>query len=243
MKRIRIVWLCLVAVFAFNAVAVASASAEGPEYMTCVKKKGGNYEKGCATKAALAGTGKAELEPVVPGTKFTSKSKGATFAIGTKVVKCKKDTDEGEFTGGPYDKEKMTFSGCGINGNKKEPCGTVGAAAGTIETNKLESVLEWLSEAEKTDVGVGLDGTGAGFKWAEFSCGSEKITIVGAVLGKIENNKKGEKITFVVEGGLQEPTTYWEAGIEEEAPSLSAGAESVTFATVDEQGPKGVGAY
>ena len=75
-------------------------------------------------------------------------------------MKCKKDTDAGEFTGGQYDKEKITFSGCGINGNKKEPCGTEGAAAGTIETKELQSVLVWLNEAE-TELGVGLDGTGA----------------------------------------------------------------------------------
>jgi hypothetical protein len=37
MKRIRIMGLCLVAVFAFTAVAAASASAAGPEYMTCQK--------------------------------------------------------------------------------------------------------------------------------------------------------------------------------------------------------------
>ena len=124
-------------------------------------------------------------------------------------MKCKKDTDAGEFTGGQYDKEKITFSGCGINGNKKEPCGTEGAAAGTIETKELQSVLVWLNEAE-TELGVGLDGTGAGFKWAEFNCGAQKVSLAGAVLGKTENNKKGEKITFAVEGGLQSPTTYWE---------------------------------
>ncbi len=233
MKRIRIVGLCLVAMFALSAVAAASASAEEPEYMTCVKMKGGNYEKGCGEKV-LAGSGKAELEPVASKTKFTSKSKAATFTIGTHKVTCKKDTDEGEFTTPGYDKEKITFSGCILDGNKKNPCESEGAPSGTIVTKELISQLVLLDEAE-TKVGVVLVGEHLG-EWAKFGCGSEEFSLVGAVLGSIENNKKGEKITFA--GG----TIDWLEGTEEEI-GLFAGAEGVTFTTVDEQGPKGVGAY
>jgi len=236
MKKIGILGLSLALVFAFTAIAVASASAEEPQYLACVKKKGGNYEKGCAKKAAVNGAGKAELEPVANGTKFTSKSKAATFKIGTHTVECKKDTDEGEYTGHQYDSEKITFSKCIIDGNKKETCQSTGAAPGTIVTNELISVIEYLNEAQ-TELGVALLGTPVGH-WANFSCGSKAFSLVGIALSKVENNKKGQKMTF------GSTTKYFEEGEEDEA-GLFNGAESVTFTDTDEQSTKGlvVGAY
>jgi hypothetical protein len=78
MKRIRIVGLCLIAVFALSAVASSAASAAPPEFFTCVKavpKNTGNYtEKECFTKASPAGTGKYERASAV-GIKDTSKTK------------------------------------------------------------------------------------------------------------------------------------------------------------------------
>ncbi len=235
MKKVGILGLSLVLVFAFSAIAVASASAAEPSYLACVKKKGGNYEKGCAKKV-LAGSGAAELEPVASGTKFTSKSKVATFKIGSHTVTCKKDTDEGEYTIGQYDAEKITFSGCIIDANKKDPCQSAGAAAGTIVTEELTSAIEYLNQAE-TEVGVLLVGTTLGH-WANFSCGSEAFSLVGAVLSKVENTKKGQKMTF------GSTTKYFEEGEEDEAVLLN-GAESVTFTDIDEQSTKGlvVGAY
>jgi len=56
MKRIRIVGLCLVAVFAFAAIAGAS-SASAAEYGVCVPKKKGKYSEGaCKTLAVKKGT-------------------------------------------------------------------------------------------------------------------------------------------------------------------------------------------
>ncbi len=56
MKRINIMGLCLVAVFAMSAVLAASASAATPEYKWCVAQKKGNYtESGCLTVAEKKG--------------------------------------------------------------------------------------------------------------------------------------------------------------------------------------------
>ena len=235
MKKVGILGLSLVVVLAFSAIAVASASAEFPSYLACVKKKGGNYEKGCGKKV-LAGSGKAELESVVKGTKFTSKSKAATFKIGTHTVTCKKDTDEGEYTFGQYDKEKITFSKCIIDANKKDPCQSAGAASGTITTEELLSAVEYTDPAETT-VGVLLGGEHLG-EFAKFTCGSEAFSLVGGVLSSVENTKKGQKLTF------SGATKYFEEGEEDEI-SLNAGPQSVTFTTVDEQSTKSlvVGVY
>ena len=79
MKRIKIVGLCLIALFAFSAVAAASAFAEGrPEYKLCAKvakvegKYNGSYsDKGCTTEAT---GGKYEREEVAENTAFTGRS-------------------------------------------------------------------------------------------------------------------------------------------------------------------------
>ncbi len=53
MKRIRIVGLCLVAVFAFGAIVASAAQAAGPEWGRCAPQKKGKYTEGnCLTEAA-----------------------------------------------------------------------------------------------------------------------------------------------------------------------------------------------
>ena len=60
MRHVRMVALCLVAVFAVAAVVASSASAKGPEWGQCYAKTGGKYtEKNCQTKAKK---GKGEYE-------------------------------------------------------------------------------------------------------------------------------------------------------------------------------------
>ncbi len=56
MRQIKIMGLCLVAVFALAAVAVSSASAQEPEWAGCVAQKHGNFtEEKCATVAEKHG--------------------------------------------------------------------------------------------------------------------------------------------------------------------------------------------
>jgi hypothetical protein len=241
MKRIKIVGLCLVAVFAFSAVAAASASAsERPEYKKCGKapKVGKTYPTGefsnkeCTTAAP---GGKYRLEEVPAKTAFTSKSKAATLTVAGKVVKCKKDTDKGEILEQFSATVQITFEGCAINGNKKEPCGT----EGKIETKLLNVGLYFLNESN-TESGVALNAEEGPF--AEFKCGTETVTIEGYLIGSVKNSKKGETISFVVTGGKQAHKTVWVFG-EMEPPGLTAGGGEVTLETTDEQGPKGIGVF
>ena len=76
MKRIRIIGLALVAVFAMTAIAAASASAEPQgEFGRCIATKGGKFlDSGCK-KAATPGKEKFEWNPGVVNSNFTSKLK------------------------------------------------------------------------------------------------------------------------------------------------------------------------
>ena len=245
MKRIKIVGLCLVAVFAFTAVAAGSAFASGrPEYKVCSKtpKVGNAYPTGEFSNKECtdaAGGGKYRLESV-KGT-FTSKSKAATFTADGKVIVCKKDSDSGEITSQFTSTEKITFTDCYVNGVKKDgECGNV--ATSTIETEPLEGQLFFTNEGE-TENGVGLLNEESGI-FASFKCGAETITIEGGVLGSIKNSSKGEVITFAVNGSGEQATKgVWFHGSMILELSLTAGGKEATMATIDEQGPKDVGAF
>jgi hypothetical protein len=63
MKRIKVVGLCLVAVFAFSAMVASGAQAA--TYKTCVAQKHGEFtDSACSVKSAKAHKGKFELAPV-----------------------------------------------------------------------------------------------------------------------------------------------------------------------------------
>ncbi|HTR72177.1 MAG TPA: hypothetical protein VMG80_01165 [Solirubrobacteraceae bacterium] len=248
MKRIRIVGLCIVAVFAFSAVAAATASA-APEIQNekCVKaakvekKYTGSFNDKACTEANEAGEGRYTLEPVAEGTPFTSKSKAATFKVAGKVVTCKKDKDAGEYISGGFSFVTITFEGCYANGNKHETCQS-GAEAGTITTNPLVGILVYINEVE-TEHGIVLVPAESG--WASFKCGSETeaTELEGGVLGTVTNTSKGETLTFSVNGGGEQAQRFYYAGETEGPINLTAGSEEATLVDVDAQGPKGVGAF
>jgi hypothetical protein len=253
MKRIRIVGLCLVAMFAFSAVAAATASA-APELQNekCVatKKVAGKYtgnftDKACTVEATKAEEeegkkNKYELEPVAEGTPFTSTSKAAKFKVAGKTVTCKKDKDKGEYIGGGFSFVTITFEKC--EAKPHETCQS-GATAGTIETDLLFGILVYINE-EETQHGIVLVPAESG--WASFKCGTEAeaTELQGGVIGTVTNTSKGETLAFSVNGGgEQAQKAYWSGA--EGKVHLTAGAEEKEATLVDEdkQGPKGVGAF
>ncbi len=60
MRHVRMLGLCLVAVFAIGAIAASGASAGLPEFGQCVAKAGGKYANEGCTEKAKKGTGKFE---------------------------------------------------------------------------------------------------------------------------------------------------------------------------------------
>ncbi len=181
MKRMRILGLCLVAVFAMAIVAAASASA-APTYYECAKTVGGKLEKGCSKEGGKGGYA------LVPGRGKNKafKGKGGAATLHTPAVagevKCSTSKDEGfissSFTG--QEKVKVIFGKCISLGKN---CSSAGAKKGEIKTNALEGTLGYISKSP-LKVGVSLKGE-AGADSADFNCEGLVIETKGAVIGEI----------------------------------------------------------
>ncbi len=199
MKRIRIVGLCLVAVFALSAVVAASASAELPEYKACAKaspkgsgkfndkncsipSKGGVKEGGYevaewnkAKKLTFTGkNGESTLDSYIP-------EKEAEFWTGGTVVGkvvCKSGKSAGKITGPKTGTVTVEFKTCSSEGKK---CTSTGAKPGTIKTNLLNTVIGYDASKEVVSlVEGGSEGTGLS---ASFNCEGLAIETTGSVLG------------------------------------------------------------
>lgn len=222
MKRIRIAGLCLVAVFAFSAVVAASASAEFPEYKTCIKavpKNTGNFsDKNCSVK--VGGTGKYELGAWNQGKKLAFKGKNgvstldsyipeneATFWTGGTIVgtvTCKSAKSAGELTGPKTSTVTVEFKTCASEGKK---CTSPAAKSGVIKTKLLTATLGFIEGGVGSNVDVE---SGVG-KSAEFNCEGLEISTTGSVIGvntgNIDTFSKEGTQTFAVngKGGQQVP--------------------------------------
>ncbi len=254
MKRIRTLGVCLVAMFAIGAVAVAGASAGEPTFKSCVKaaKVGKSYvgkftSKECTPASKVETGGKYELAEVESGTPFTIKSKATTLTVEGKVVKCKKDKGVGQIIAGEVEFLTINFEGCAVNGNKKEPCTTTGQPAGVIATDELLGLPKWVNASETQ---IGLVIYNGEFIFAEFDCGSGPIVLRSVLIGTATNTKKGINVVFKVSGGKQEQRAYWQEAEEQtsfgEAPFhlyTEPGKKEATMESSEEQGPKGVGIF
>jgi len=194
MKRMRIMGLCLVAVFAVTAFAASSASAL-PEVERCIAKAGGKYTEGnCNTKVTKGGS--FELSKEYPNAGFTGSS-GTSFLeteSGTKI-ECSGSTAKGDwdadFAGSPPKPSPIkeaenvfaTFTGCTL-GVAKKNCQTEGSPTGEIKTNQLEGPLGYLSKAKK-EVGAELKPHVKKGTFATFECEGFGKILVGEGTGKL----------------------------------------------------------
>jgi hypothetical protein len=228
MKSIRVIGLCLVAAFAFSAIAVAGASAETtPTFVKCVKaaKVGGKYtgqytNKTCTVKASEAQIkeGKqnkyeaAELKDFGQGVHFSAKSKATTIKArgvsgNPQAVTCSKDKYVGELfdhIGSGKVEASFTFEGC--KGNGTEACGNTGSE--TIHYTPGFTEVIWTEAGEKRPGLLMLGGP-------TFKCGAEEVSIEGIAIGTLTTSSKGLKVVFnVTLGGAQEDETLWSEGEE-----------------------------
>ena len=118
MKRIRVIGLALVAVFAVTAIAAASASAEPQgEFGRCVAKTGGKYaNSGCTTASTK---GKYEWVPGLEKRGIKSKLKEGVPTLetvgGTKIT-CK-----GEESGGAFKTNNTEVEGVKLTSRAAKP--------------------------------------------------------------------------------------------------------------------------
>jgi hypothetical protein len=215
MKRIKVMGLCLVAVFAFSATAVATASAEVllHTYKACVKavpKESGKYnDKACTILSKgvpKAKEGGYELANPT-GDTYASKSKVSTLyvyipaeetiltggAVAGKVT-CKTSKGTGSYKSELLTESVITFKTCTSEGKK---CTSAGDPAGSITTFPLstEPVL-WLGKVELLTYAAAAKGAteketlekAQSTPSAIFSCeGLESIT-TNTALGTAEGN-------------------------------------------------------
>jgi len=197
MKRISMLGLALVAIFAFS---VASASAAQPVFYG-VAEVGGTV----ATQGISGTLGAAFLEGK------TSKAK----------ISCTGGTATGEITGATTTKNNVTtFTGCSTS---ELPCNSAGDPSGTIKTTALEGVL---GNVTATLPAIRLFAPGeAGKKpktgvLADFKCGGELVhaVVTGSVIGSLsgaQGNTPAEgkfaastKLTFAETAGKQKYESF-----------------------------------
>jgi hypothetical protein len=225
MKRMRIIGLAIVALFAMAAVTAASASAT-PTFYECAKapvvakKATGKYNNATCTEENVKSEGKYELKAGVgKGKAFKGTGKAATLhtpAVGGEV-KCTGSKDEGFNTLTGQSKVKVTFTGCTSLGKKCTSISPAGKKAGEIVTNPLEGKLGYISSTP-VKVGVSLSGE-AGKPSAEFGCEGLEIVTTGAVIGEITKDinaiSKEATDSFTVNGSGFQTITSFEGGPEE----------------------------
>jgi len=220
MKRIRIMGLCLVAIFAVSAVAAMSASAAEPSWYECGKaaKVGkfytGKYINKTCTEVSGTSTGKYELVPGVGKSKNFKGTggKGILHNVipgkGDIKVECASFKDEGVAVMPNAEANvKVSFSKCKSLG---APCASAGAKKEEIKTNAMAGQLGYISK-EGTVVGVDLanqaePGTGM---ITEFECtGVAKVRVHGSVIGvqsgDINAINKVSTVTYAVANYLGE---------------------------------------
>jgi len=203
----RIMGLCLVAVFAVTAFAASSAFGAA-EIGRCVSQPGtGKYKNAACTEKAGKLVGeklfefkKGAASEAESSTGFTSAGGEGTLETesGTKIT-CKTQSASGKYdqdTGAIKEVEGVvaTFKECELP-LLHASCKTVGAEEGEIKTHKLKGPLGYISgEKTKTPVvGQELTPEKAKDKFAEFECAGGAVKVVvkgkeGAIEGKTGGN-------------------------------------------------------
>ena len=162
MKRMQMIGLALVAVFAMSAVAVSSASAAPPEF------KFGGVKKGLTAKGGVA-------KLVTPNHTVECQT------LEVKKVKAKSKAVMAQNTF----KAVIRFFKCKLVGGGE--CKTAGANAEEIVTNHLKAWLFYIKEAAPKEVGAFFEPESAAF--AEFECTliiKVKVKVTGCVDSKVK---------------------------------------------------------
>jgi hypothetical protein len=202
MRRIRIVGLCLVAVFAIGAVTATGASAFGepPEVGRCLPKAGGDWKNSGCSVPSTATEKKFEWYPAFKANKhgetklaeklkFTSSAKeGALIQLETvkeeKII-CKGtngngkegQTSEGEVTGPKTNvATKIIFRGCEFT--EVGVCKNT-ATSGEITVNDLDGTIGFQTETgeQKKWKVANLFKPKTGSIFTEFTCGGAPVVV------------------------------------------------------------------
>jgi hypothetical protein len=215
MKRMRIMGLCLVAVFAMSALVVSSASAAAPDYGKCTKVAAKTGKMSSATCTVEKAGGSYEWEPLAAPVAFTTAIKSGTLAtletVKKEKVVCKGETSTGNFMNKTEVETTPTFTGCEA---LKLKCSTPGQPEGTIAVEALQGELGVEKKGEtaiKNKIASNLYKKGnRNGQIVEFSCGGFIIKVKGTVLFPVTANKMlaSATVKFTASKGKQKPEKF-----------------------------------
>jgi hypothetical protein len=219
MRRIRVIGLAVVAVFAVSVV--ASATAMAVDNPVLVHSNGA-----AATNLPVTGKDtKTSLLQSAAGSKVECESAESIATLNTTL------TGTGKTSG----IANVTFKSCKSAAGKCSNTSTAGEITGTVAT-----LLVWIGKESNKTVGVlvspsGEPGSGT---LLSFKCAGVLTDVEGAFI-TLTSRKLGEVFTTVnligkEKSGVQEDRTYTENGIEQEA-NLCTSSGGEAFATAGEE--------
>ncbi len=257
MKRIGTMAGCILASCALGGAYVATASAEPPEFGSCVQvaPKTGEYSgKNCLHPAP--GKGRYNF---VPGgganKKFSTIVEEPVFkTAGGGEVTCAFGEGEGEYTGAKtLSVTKLLLNNCAQAGAKtvyESFCQNIGSFRGEVSANELTGELGYFDKKGKKKVGLDIKAK-IGKALALFECGGANeltehgmgtgtlIELEGSAIGEVKKiNKPTEEnsVAFAVKQGAQFPEMF--EGGEKDTLIANIGptktAEAATLATLAE---------
>jgi len=231
MRRIRIVGLCLAAIFALTAIMATSASALNPEVGRCIKLAGGKYKAGtCKTLAKTAEEKKWEWYPAFvggvvnetpskPKLKYSSKSKeGALIKLETlsgETVLATGQTSLGEVTGEQTNvATKIIFTGVNAFESLCTSTKPKGTNPGEVLVNDLSGKIgiekNGLEGNHEKDKAANLFVPKIGTIFTEFECAGIPIVVRHEVMNPVTSNamKLTATVKFAATKGKQKPEKF-----------------------------------
>ena len=145
-RHLRIMGLCIAAVFAVLAIAATAASAAGPEWGECVAKANGKYGDANCTTKAKGGSFEWVKGSKLPNHKFTGHSIGTGGVLDTAYAACEEEQPVGSGKSGPNAFKRVPRSKCanGLTfGEKTEikiECTSETNSGEAVGKNKVENV-------------------------------------------------------------------------------------------------------
>ncbi len=226
MRHLRIIGLCVAAVFAIAAVTASTASAKKPEWGKCVAQAGGKYlDGGCQTKGK-GGSFEWKKGATLPNVPFTGKNEGSGGVLYTGLNICEdkeghafripKAKCEAEgFTWTESGEGEFLTVECAAETNTGEAVGRNGIAnvhvtfTGCLALGSLSCKSSGAAEGEiktntlKGELGYIEEGKGVGVRLEpEVKKGAfaafECAEFLGTVVGV---GNKGEGVAFAPKGG------------------------------------------
>jgi hypothetical protein len=203
MKRIRIMGLCLVAMFAISAAMASASSAASPEFKTCVKatektpektyKDGEFSDKNCGKalpggkyKLAAYNQGKNKLKLTGKGGKGLNIQYIPESETIIGDTECSSEAIKGLVTGPKTAEFTTLYKGCKTNEGKN--CNSAGNGKGQISTTLLTATL--LSQpGSKDGVGIAI-APKSGSVLSEYNCEGLEIVAKGGVIGEVVGGTK-----------------------------------------------------